>query len=163
MNLLEMKAYFEGYAIKHVELKHNPDDEEKKSFYCVNTEDRANEYIRTAPMDLIMVLLPYDKAQTMPSGENYNWNKNTCFMILKRCDNSNNDEIIAAQSQCEIIADDFCTVMIADRTTRLRSLESGSITMNPVGPVVDSHYGYICLFNMIDSFEHWVDPERWTG
>jgi len=161
MNLLGLKEYFEYYATIHCELKHVPEIENERAFFCVNTEEKSNQYIRNAKMDLIMVLMPYDKSQSPPAGENYNWIKNTCFLVLKRCDSNNNDEIISAQSQCEQIADDFCTVMINDRHSKLRSLESGSITMSPVGPVVDSHYGYICMFNIIDSFNHYVDPERW--
>lgn len=161
MTLLQIKEYFEDYAKKHVDLKHNPADDSKKTFYCLNTEDKANDYVRNAPLDLVMLLMPYDKSQTPPSGENYNWNKDVCFFILKRCDPKDNDAIIAAQSHCESIADDFCTVMIADRTTKLTSLESGSITMSPVGPVVNSHYGYICMFSIVDSFNQYVNPDRW--
>lgn len=161
MTLLELKDYFEDYAKKHVELRHDPTDDKRKSFYCLNTEDKANEYVRNSPMDLVMLLMTYDKAQTPPAGENYNWDKNMCFFVLKRCEPSDNDAIIAAQSQCEVIADDFCTVMIADRTTKLSSLVSGSVTMSPIGPVVNSHYGYICMFNIVDSFNQYVDPNRW--
>jgi hypothetical protein len=161
MTLTEIKQYFEQYAVKHIDLKHDPLDDSKKTFFCLNTEDKANEYIRSSPMDLVMILMPYDKSQTPPAGENYNWNKNTCFLILKRCDKTDNDAIIEAQSHCEQIADDFCTVMIADRHTKLTSLERGSITMSPVGPVVDSHYGYLCVFNIVDAFNQYVNPDRW--
>jgi hypothetical protein len=161
MTLLELKSYFEAYAIKHLELKHDPTDDMKRTFFCVNTEDRANDYIRSAPMDLVMILMPYEKDLASASAENYSWSKNTCFFILQRCDIQNNDEIIAAQSRCEQIADDFCSVMIADRYDKLSSLESGSVNMVPVGPVVDSHYGYMCVFNIVDSFGHYVNPNRW--
>lgn len=161
MTLKEIKAYFEQYAIKQIDLKHDPDDESKQSFFCLNTEDDANNFIRSIPMDLIMVLMPYDKSLIPSNGENYNWNKNTCFFILKRCEKADYDGIIEAQSLCEQIANDFCSVMIADRHTKLTSLESGSVTMSPVGPVVDSHYGYICVFNIVDSFNHYVNPDRW--
>lgn len=163
MTLLELKEYFENYATRHIDLRHDRDDDQKKTFYCLNTEDSASEYIRNAPLDLIMILFPPDKSQTPPAGENYNWNKNTCFMILKRCELSDNDGVIAAQSHCEEIAGDFCTRMIADQHLLLSSLESGSISMGPVGPIVENHYGYMCMFNIIDTFNQYVDPSRWIA
>lgn len=163
MTLLELKNYFENYAILHKELLHNPAVEKLKTFFCVNAEANADQYIREAVMDLIFVLMPYDKGITKTNADNYNWSKNTAFLVLQRCADNDNESIIAAQSRCEVIANDFVTRLLADRTTLIRGLDAASFIMEPVGPMGDGHYGYICMFNLIDTFHHWVDESRWNS
>lgn len=164
MTLFEIFTYFEEYAIAHPELKHDPDDIRKSAFTAANAQEKgAEELIKNCKRELVMILMPYEKKILPVKNGNFTWGKTICFLVLKKCSKVAAKDIIKAQSQCEQIADDFLTRVIADRTTKISTVDLDSFTMEPVGPIADDRYGYICLFQLEDYFEHWVKPERWSA
>lgn len=164
MTLEYLKSYFEGYAARHVDLQHVPGaDKSKWKFFCMDTDQSTSEFIRTAKMDLFMILMPYHKTQNKTNAANYTWNKHVAFMILKRVPGKEQDAIIAAKSLCEVIGDDFCTRIINDRHIDLDSTEDGTMAAEPVGPLGDNYYGQIYMFTWLDWFDQRVNPDRWIG
>jgi hypothetical protein len=163
MTLLEIFNYFEAYAIAHPLLKHVIDDDANTAFIAANAEeDSADELIKSCARELIMVLIPYEKKMLPVKSEYFTWGKTICFLVIKKCSRSSAKEIITAQSECEEIIDDFITRIIADRTIKLPTVELDTFFAKPVGPISDSRYGYICMFNLEDYFEHWVKPAHWS-
>lgn len=162
MTLEGLKTYFENLAIHHIELQHNPDDDTKASFFCMNIEKNTDEFIRNNPLDLIMILLVPDK-NLHRDGANYSWSKHVAYLVLRRVDDKTNANIIAAQNTTEIIAGDIVTRIIADRHSLIDSIEDGSLNMEPVGPMGNQHYGHITMFKLVDLFDEQVDESRWIG
>ncbi|MBS7565075.1 hypothetical protein KHS38_11730 [Mucilaginibacter sp. Bleaf8] len=164
MTLFEIFTYFENYAIRHHELQHVPDDDSQSCFTAANTEeDSAENLIKACERELVMVLLPYEKTMLPVKQESFIWGKTIVFLVLKKVSRSSPKEVIQGQSQCEEIANDFISQVIADRMTKLCMVDLDSFHMAPVGPIADDRYGYICMFNLQDYFEHWVKPERWSA
>lgn len=162
MTLNELTAYFSNYAQLHILLQHDPVNESKATFFCMNTDVNINEFIRNNPLDLIMILLVPDK-QLAKSGDTYSWDKNVAYIVLQRTTDKTNGAIVAAQNICEQVGEDFLTRLIADRHTLVDSIEDGSIDVQPVGPVGDNHYGFMTMFKLVDLFDQTVNPARWIS
>lgn len=160
MTLLEVSAYFEEIAQRHISIQHKPDIESKQTYFCLNTDKNADDFIRSREMETIIILLPPDKKLYPPSAENYNWDKHIAFMVLNRCPDTTAANITQAQNLTEVIADDFVCQMLEDRDVLLHGLQEESFVMEPVGPVADCHYGYICMFTLIDQFNQYRNPAR---
>lgn len=164
MTLLDLKSYFENYAAKHVELKHIPGtDRSKWSFFAIHDDQNINDFAKTCRLDLFMILMSYHKQMIKPQSVNYNWDKSIAFMVLKKVPNKDQALIIDALSQTEVICNDFCTRLIADRHTLLDSMDIGSVDMQPIGPIGDNAYGQICMFTLVDWFDQRVDQSRWLN
>lgn len=158
--LLDLKTYFENYATKHVELQHVTGDASKATFFCMNTEKNTEEFIRNNPMDLIMILLVPDKTLSSQA-DNYVFHKHVAYLVLQRCPDPNNEAIVAAQNRCEVICNDFLTVLIKDRHELIDSMQPDTVDITPIGPMGDMHYGYMTMFRLEDYFDQNVDPDRW--
>lgn len=158
MTFNEIKTYFENYARLHVVLKHT---DANPSFFALNNDKNADDFIRNLKQSTIMVLMTYDKKLFPPRGENYNWDKSLCFFVLKRSTTKNAD-IVQAQNDCEIIGNDFCSRLIDDRNTLITGFVQESFAMMPVGPMSDNFFGQACLFSMVDNYDYRVDESRWV-
>jgi hypothetical protein len=163
MTLIDLFDYFETYAVANKALNHVIDDDKNTAFIASNTQDDIDEIIKKCARELIMVFLPYDKKMLPVKAENFNWGKASCFLIIKKCSRANARAIITAQSECEEIANDFVRQLIADRLIKITSVELDSFYMEPVGPISDGRYGYICMYNLTDEFDHEHKPERWKA
>jgi len=163
MTLLELKAYFENYAKLHVELKHNPAISKDRTFFCMNTEENTDEFIRICNLDLMSILLVPDRALNKTGSENWTFNKHIAFLVLKRVQSAENDNIINAQNTCELIINDFVTRLIADRGQQIKSLNDDSLTIHPIGPMGQNHYGFMLMFSVVDWFDQRINPARWTS
>jgi hypothetical protein len=159
MTLLELVAYFEYYATRHLDILHTPDE---PAFLASHTDKSIDDIIKLFKKPTFIVLLTPDKKMFPPLGDNYNWDKNVCFFILQHCGRKTIPEIVAAQSFTEVIGNDLCTRLIDDRYTKIRSFKQDSFVMQPVGPISDDCYGQVCMFNLVDEFEWMVNPNRWA-
>lgn len=163
MKLADLSSYFEAYATRHVLLNHDAADKKKQAFYCVQTDQNLNEFVRSCSMDLFIALMPYEKAMNKTNAQNYEWNKHIAFVVLKKVSGKEQPNIIAAQSLCEQIGDDFCTRFINDRHVLIDSIEDGSFHAVPVGPLGENAYGYMYMFTLLDYFDQRVDASRWSS
>lgn len=160
MTLLELAAYFEEIASRHLLLQHDPSSTATACFFTLNTDKNADEFIRNLQKETILVLMPPDKKMLPVFAENYNWDKHVAFMTLTRCGDITAQNITAAQNIGELIADDLVRQMIADRDILITGLELETLVMEPVGPISDSFYGYICLFKLVDQFNQYLPTLR---
>lgn len=160
MTFSQLSAYFAEIAARHTLLNHVEQPESKQTFFTVNTDKNADAFIRTREMQTILVLLPPDKKILPPSGENYNWDKHVAFIVLQRCPDQTVAAIACAQNACEQIADDICGQIIIDRNVIIHGIDTGSFVQEPVGPLAECHYGYLCMFTLVDQFDYLPDPAR---
>ena len=160
MTFNDLKAYFAAYAATNVDLLNS---DSNKSFIAIHTDKNADDFVKTCKSPIIMVLITYDKKMLPPQAENYNWDVNACFFIIKKVGTNKEADITDAQDACEQVVDDFFTVMVRDRHTLLTGFMEQSFTMHPVGPMFDNFYGQMAVFSIIDNMDQIVNPARWTS
>jgi hypothetical protein len=158
MTFNQLAAYFQGYAAIHPALQDSPTN---KAFVGVHTDKSADDFIRTCKSPVILVLVTPDKKLLPPLAENYNWEKMVCFFILRKCARKTEADVVTAQNDCEVIANDFVTRIIEDRHTLITGVQQETITVQPVGPMTDDFYGQAVMFNLIDAFAWEVDSTHW--
>lgn len=158
MRFSQLKAYFEDIAAIHVDIRHTA---EQIGFVAVHAEDSADEVIKKLSAPVNIVLITSDKKLFPPKGENFNWDKNICFMVLTRLSRKSVPEIVDAQDNCELVADDIFTMLNQDRYTKLFGFQPETFVMQPVGPVSSDYYGQVCMFQIADNFSSEVNPARW--
>lgn len=157
MNVDEYLQYFEGLAINHKQIAHDP--QSNKAFFSTTIEQIADS-LRSIK-GLVLYVPVYDVSYVVHNGESMFESLECSFMVLNRAkstDYSNQREVL---DQTKQIAQDIISKMMFDRNEKLYGLIPDSFTLTNQGPMFDSLYGWVCTFSIDIAFDYTIKADRW--
>jgi hypothetical protein len=169
MNLVDYKAYGLQIATRHKSILHSA---QANHFTVFTAED-----VLTGLKDLCSPVLAAELPRTglLDNGsDNIHTIMKGAYLVLKKVDQGNSDEIIAAYEEMYVIAMDILTKMLNDRKLAntqnrnsperlVKHLQLNSIELVDVGPVFDGYYGWRLDFPFQSVQNMQLDVNKWNS
>lgn len=146
MTITEYNAYFRRFAAADPALLHT---DEKPAFFKGDAKEGA-QFLSSGLDRLTLMVAPAPKRPRMSPGENHVWQKQFSILIVGPAGPDNYDQQEAVREQAEAASDRLFARMMNDRVTELYGFDGSTYSADPVGPVVDQHYGYMLTFEIMD-------------
>ncbi|MDR1370803.1 MAG: hypothetical protein LBJ72_11870 [Dysgonamonadaceae bacterium] len=86
------------------------------------------------------------------------------FIIVAQTDSTDIQTVLAAQKQCETVAEQIISKMLCDfheYVSGLHALDPETFTIRGYGPIADNFYGVILGFNMSQPKPYKIDQTMW--
>ncbi len=169
MTFEEYKQYGEQCATRNKVIGHTP----KQPHFIVFTAEEALSSIKNVLSPLIAAELP--QIRFIDNGsDNIHTMMNGAFLALKKCQQGNTKEIMAAYQEMYLVALDMFRKFLNDRRMALvpgrpspeclmKNLQVGDIQMGDVGPVFESYYGWRIDFPYQSTIDSDLDVSKWIN